>query len=259
MMTEKAYLKNLTLSLGLISTTVDLMTVQPSVRSGLNRICPDHSIKLSQQYKCPGTRDADEHTVPWNTWNMGMETGDGWQVVPVEERPKAEKVSGLTLTPVPRKELDSATLEGHGLYYAKPSNEHSEKVWALFHKIVSGSKIAFVSRGAIRSGANTDKLWRLTTFNGYLVLREIRFPENIKPSPEAVKAKVDKGDLAMVSTFVDKMSTDWSDFDSEDKMSARIAEWMNTGTEVSAGIASEDAPPAQDLSSMLGAMLESTE
>ena len=190
---------------------------------------------------------------------MGMETADGWTVVPVEERPKAEKVSGLTLTPVPRKELDSSTLEGHGLYYAKPSNEHAEKVWALLNKIVSGSKVALVSRGAIRAGANTDKLWRVTTFNGYLVLREIRFPENIKPSPEAVQAKASKEDLAMVNMFVEKISTDWSDFDSEDKMSARIAEGMETGTDVSAGVASEDAEPAQDLSTMLGSMLESIE
>ena len=246
----------MTLSLGLISTSVDLVTVQPSVRSGLNRICPDHSVKLSQQYSCPGTRDEDAHVVQWGSWNMGMETGDGWKIMAEEEKPDVDKVSGLTLTPVPRKELETSTLEGNGLYYAKPSNEHSEKVWALFAKIVSGSKTALVSRGAIRKGTNTEKLWRVTTFNGYLVLREIRFPENIKPSPEAVETKVDREELAMVNTFVEKMSTDWNDFDSEDKMSARIAEWMGTGTEVSAGVASEDAEPAQDLKAQLAAMLE---
>lgn len=243
--------------MGLISASVDLITVQPSARSGLNRICPDHSIKLSQQYKCPGTADDDTHVVQWGTWNMGMESAEGWTVVPTEARPKAEKVSGLTLTPVPRKELDGATLEGGGLYYAKPSNEHQEKAWALLTKVVSGSKVALVSRGAIRSGANTDKLWRLTTFNGYLVLREIRFPENIKPSPEAPKAKIDKEELAMVNTILDGMSVDWADFDSEDKMSARIAEWMGTGMEVTAGVASEEAAPQQDLKAQLAAMLES--
>ncbi len=245
-----SYRKNLMLSLGPISTSVDLETVAPKKSSGLNRLCPDHTVKLSQKYKCPGTSDADEHEVVWGSWDMGYETADGYKIVDEAAKPEVESVGGLALTPVPKKDLESATLEGDGLYYAKPSNAHAESTWAIFNKLVSG-KTALIARGALRKGTNTEKLWRVTTFNRYLVLREIRFPENLKPSPEAISKKVDKATYELVAQFADKLTTEWSDFDSTDTMSARMADWMDEGTEAVPSPIHDTAAPQLDLKAAL--------
>ena len=248
-----AYKKNLILSLGLISASVDLETVAPRVSSGLNRICPDHAVKLKQQYICPGTETDEGHVVAWGTWNMGAETADGYKVVNQDERPRIEGASGLTLVPVPRKDLEASTFEGDSIYYASPSTEFVQESWAILNKVVQG-KSALITKGALRAGTNTEKIWRLTTFNGYLVLREIRFPENIKPKPEMPKAKPDKATMELVNQFVDKLSVEWSDFDATDTMAARMSEWMNDGTDVESQAVDTIAP--LDLKAALAAALE---
>ena len=243
-----SYRKNLTLSLGPISTSVDLETVAPKVKTGLNRICPEHSVKLSQKYQCPGTGTADEHTVTWGSWNVGREGADGFVVVDVDKKPSVEGVGGLSLTPVPKKGLEASTLEGEGMYYAVPSTEHAQATWAIFRKLVAG-KTTLVARGALRKGV--EKLWKITTFDDYLVLREVIFPENLKPSPEAVGTKVDKETYDLVNQFVENLSTDWDDFDSSDTMAARMEEWMSNGTTVEAGDVAVEGPPAMDLNAAL--------
>jgi hypothetical protein len=248
-----AYKTNLILSLGLISASVDLNTVAPRTTSGLNRICPDHAIKLKQQYICAGTETDEGHVVPWGTWDMGAETGDGYKVVNQEARPRVEGASGLSLVPVPRKDLEAATFEGDGIYYASPSSELVQESWAILNKVVQG-KSALIAKGALRAGTNTEKIWRLTTFNGYLVLREIRFPENIKPKPEMPKAKPDKATMDLVSQFIDKLSVEWSEFDATDTMAARMSEWMGDGTDVETQAA--DAVEPLDLKAALAAALE---
>ncbi len=207
--------------MGPISTLVDLEAAAPEKKSALNRVCPAHHVKLSQSYKCPGTGNEPEHDVPWNTWKMGVPTDDGYRIVNTETKPKNEKSTGLKLIPVPREQLENATFEGKGAYYALPSNEHMYETWGIFAKVVQGD-VALIARGALRAGAGTDKLWRVTTFNGYLVLREILFPDNLKPAPIERGTEADDEMLELVSQFVDKLRTDWSDFDSSDNMAARL-------------------------------------
>lgn len=246
-----SYRKNLTLSLGPISTQVDLEAAAPTKKSPLNRICPQHTIKLSQSYKCPGTGEAEAHEVPWNTWRMGKPTEDGYTVVNEETKPTVESSPGLKVTPVPREQLESSTFEGPGLYYAKPSSEHQYETWGIFAKLVEGDT-ALVARGALRKG--TEKLWRVTSFNGYLVLREILFPENLRPSPVERGSEADDEMLGLVGQFVDKMHTEWVDFDSSDAMATRLEAWMTDGEDY---VADEAAPaPVVDLKAQLAAMLE---
>lgn len=250
-----AYKKNLMLSLGLISASVDLETVAPRAKSGLSRLCPDHTVKLKQKYECPGTADAEAHDIAWNAWVMGAETVDGWKITNEEERPRVEGSAGFQLVPVPAKDLESHTFEGDAIYYASPNNEHVEQAWQILNKVVSKGKVALIAKGALRAGTNTEKIWRLTTFNGYLVLREVRFPENVKPSPEAPKVKVDKETMGMVDQFIEKLTTEWADFDATDTMAARMAEWMGEGTEVEAA-AKAPADNVVDLKAALAAALE---
>jgi non-homologous end joining protein Ku len=183
---------------------------------------------------------------------MGAETADGYRVVNQEERPRVEGSDGLALVPVPRKDLEASTFEGDAIYYAKPSTELVQESWAILNKVVQG-KVALITKGALRAGTNTEKIWRLTSFNGYLVLREIRFPENIKPKPDMPKAKPDKATMDLVTQFIDKLSVEWDEFDATDTMAARMSEWMNDGTDVESQ--TQEAAPL-DMKAALAAALE---
>jgi hypothetical protein len=249
-----AYKKNLILSLGLISASVDLEAVAPRVSSGLNRVCPEHTVKLKQQYLCPGTDEAESHTVAWGAWSMGRETGEGYKIVDVAERPRIEGATGFSLVPVPRKDLESSTFEGDAIYYAAPSSEHVEESWAILNKIVTQGKVALITKGALRAGTTTEKIWRLSSFNGFLVLREVRFPENIKTKPAMPKVKPDKATMDLVGQFIEKLTVEWDAFDSSDTMSARMAEWMETGTDTESQAAAAPAP--LDIKAALAAALE---
>jgi len=246
------YKKNLTLSLGLISAQVDLDVVAPRQRTGLSRICREHHVKLNQKYVCQGTADAEPHDVPWGEWELGMDTGDGWKIPKVEEKPEVEVKAGLTLVPVPRKDLEAHTIEGEGMYYAEPSNDLALQTWTILNKIVAKGKVALVAKAAIRGGTN-EKIWRLGTFNNYLVLREIRFPEAIMPAPAIKEFKVDRDTLAMAESFIEGLTKEWADFDTTDEMARRMEEWMSGGTDVD-GVKPAQAP-AFDLKAALAAEL----
>lgn len=248
-----SYRKGLTISLGLISAQVDLHTVAPEVKSGLNRLCAEHIVKLRQKYECPGTADAEAHDVPWGSWVMGLETNDGYRLVDADQRPSVEATSGLTLVPVPRTDLESSTFEGDSIYYAAPSNEHTGQAWAVLSRVVQEGDVALIAKGALRKGP-TEKIWRLSSFNGYLVLREVRFPEEIKASPEAPAVTVDDNQYAVVKQFIDGLTTAWDDFDSSNAMAARMSDWLSTGTDVNATEASAAVVP--DLFEALRASLE---
>ncbi len=245
-----SYRKNLMLSLGPISTQVDLESVAPRIKSGLNRVCPTHMVKLSQLHECSGTKDAESHKVPTGEWEMGVEHDGTYKVVDKETRPKVEASGGLSLIPVPKKDLEAATFEGDAIYYAKPSTEHAVETWAIICKIVAG-KTALIAKAALRAGMNTEKLWRVTTFNGYLVLREIRFPENVKATPDTPNTKVDKATYDLVMQFVEKLSTDWVDFDATDAGAQRLKDWLSDGTDVEAGTPVDSTAPTVDLKTML--------
>ena len=249
-----AYKKNLILSLGLISASVDLETVAPRVSSGLNRICPKHTVKLKQQYICPGTEKDEPHDIAWGSWDMGAETPDGYKVVDEQERPRIEGSTGFSLVPVPRKDLEASTFEGDAIYYASPSTTFVEESWAILNKVVTHGKVALITKGALRAGTTTEKIWRLTSFNGYLVLREVRFPENVKPKPAMPKAKPDKATMDLVNQFIEKLSVEWNEFDASDTMAARMSEWMSDGTDVESQSAASAEP--LDLKAALAAALE---
>jgi len=236
-----------------MSTQVDLVSVKPSKKSELNRVCPEHTVKLNQTYHCPGTKDAKAHPVAWGTWNMGAPTEDGYRVVPQDTKPTVEGVGGLKLVPVPREQLENATFEGEGVYYAQPSNEHQYQAWGALSSIAD-SDVALVAKGALRKGSR-EPLWRVSTFNGYLVLREIHFPENINPPPAERGEQADDEMMELVSKFVEGLVVDWGDFDSSDSMAARIEAWAAGGNDVVTET-QEDAPVI-DLKAQLASLLES--
>jgi hypothetical protein len=184
---------------------------------------------------------------------MGVPIDGGYRILEEETKPKVEAASGFKMVPVPRDQLESATFEGTSVYYARPSNEHAYETWGAFEALVKGDT-ALVCRGAIRKGTGTDKLWRVSSFNGYLVLREIRFPENLNPAPVERGTEADPVTLELLETFVEKMKIEWSDFDSEDKMAKRLNDWMSGGEAVES-VEAADAAPVMDLQAQLKAMM----
>ena len=127
----------------------------------------------------------------------------------------------------------------------------------MFNSIAKKGKVALIAKGALRKGTHTEKIWRLTTFNGYLVFREVKFPENIKPSPVVPKVKLDKVQLGMVEQIIDALTIEWSAFDASDSMAARMAQWLEAGTDVE--VQEATVAPALDLQAALAAALNDKE
>lgn len=217
------YRTKLMLSLGPISAPVDLITVLPSESSGLKRICPTHHTQLKLRNICV----EGDHTIEWNDWLLGAESADGFKVVNPAEKPQFEADAAIKLTPVPRNQLDSATVEGSGIYYCKPSNEAYEEAWATLRHILSDSKVALVAKAALKKGPR--HLYRLTVFNDYLVLRQVVFPEKVTDAPALPQVKLDKELQKIVKTFVDQMLTDFSTVDVTDENKANLKAWLDTG------------------------------
>lgn len=246
-----SYRKGLLLTLGPLRAAVDLEAVAPKQRSKLKRLCPEHHLQLHQRYECP----EGPHLV--DRWVTGQPQPEGgWKVVEPETKPKVEAAKMLELTPVPAAELEANTFEGESVYYCKPSSVGDQLNWELLRRSLT-SKVAFVARGAMRSGS-TEKLWRLDVFRKYLVLREIVFPETIRPTPEAPEVKVDKDTSNLVRKFIDSKLTEWGEFDSTNVLQRRIDEWIGQGADV-ATVETEVTSPAQAVDSLKEALRMATE
>ncbi len=226
-----SYRKNLSLSLGPIVASVNLLPVLPSTKSDTHRYCPEHHIRLNQHYVC---LDYDEsgksHNIEWGQWVLGADTADGFKLVDQESKPKVDKTDSLTLTPVPAKEIEANTIEGPAIYYCQPSTAAGHQAWAIMHRVVKNGKTALITKGALRAGR--ERLWRVTTFRGYLVLREIVFPDSITDTPENVDFKVDAPTSKLVNTFVENLTTSWEDVDTTDSLEERITAWLVAGESI---------------------------
>jgi len=225
-----SYRKNLLLSLGPIQAAVNLLPVLPSIKSDTHRYCAEHHIRLNQHYVCLNVEGEDSHGVEWNTWVLGADTADGFKLVDADTKPKVDKTDALTLTPVPAREIEANTIEGSAIYYCQPSTAAGHQAWAIIHKVVKNGKTALITKGALRAGR--EKLWRVTTFRGYLVLREIVFPSTITDTPENVDFKVDAPTAKLVAEFVDNLMTSWEDVDTMDNMEERITTWLESGESI---------------------------
>jgi non-homologous end joining protein Ku len=234
--------------LGPIQASVDLDTVAPTTKSNVHRYCPEHKARISQFYQCPD----GEHVVGWGEWVLGAETAEGLKFVEEASKPEVARNDSLTLTPVPAKELNNTSLLGSTMYYCKPSTETAGQTWAILYRLLKGGKTALITRGALRK--NSEKLWRVTLFRDYIVLREVLFPENIKDAPDPVDTKVDKATFGLVTQFVDGLMSSWDEFDTTDTMKAKTNEWLLKGTTFEAAEVKEE--PTLDLTAALQMAIE---
>lgn len=232
-----SYRKGLTLSLGLVTVQVDLYSTKAAARSNFNRICPTHMTRVSQKIVC--TAGDEEHTLSQAECLSGMPNGNTMKVVTPDSKPTFPKDTGFALTPVTVKELDQATYMGSSVYYCQPSGLDHTAAWSAVRAILDKGKIAFVAKGSIREGK--QKLWRLMSFNGYLVLTEMVYPGEIRDLPGAgypgaqglpVPGKPSREHLKMMEQLVLLHLTPWADFDSTDANEPRLEAWLEAGDTV---------------------------
>lgn len=231
-----AFRKNLLLTLGLLNLSVDLYSAVPTTqKSGLHRICPEHKARLKLEHIChPGEgEDREAHYVGWNQWSLeGYDAEeDVFRIVKEGDRPSPVKDESLKITPVPAKDLEQKTLDGQTIYYCQPSAgvDTVLETWSLFDKGVQDSKTALVTKGVLKRGGN-EKLYRLTHFNNYLVLREVVFPEDIKEPPSVPPAvKISKENQNLFKQLIEMTANDWESLNPHNSQRQAIAEWLKTG------------------------------
>jgi non-homologous end joining protein Ku len=189
-------------------------------------LCEEHHVPLKQYLQCPGTDDAEPH----NDVNIvrGVEAPDGW-VILTTPKPTAEEVKpeidkkALNLYPIPASEVEANTVVGESIYYLAPSTAASYQVWAILAAIVKKGKGAFTPN---------EKMYRLESFRGYLVLRELVFPDKISETPPTPEVKVDRAMAGLVEQFVDNLVAPWDAFDSSDTNAKRFDAWVAQGKHV---------------------------
>jgi hypothetical protein len=238
---------------------VDLETVAPTPQSEVKRLCPEHKEPLKQQYLCLVENDVGDtgHVIPWGGWAEGVKTGKGWRVLESGERPRFNKVDGLELIPVPVAQLEASTFTEGSIYYCKPSSEVGATAWQMIHEILRTNKIALVTKGSLRDSSTTQKLWRLELFRDYVVLHQITFPENIKPTPDRHDVKIDRTMKTLVNDFVQAMLTEWDSVDTVNAARQRFQQWTEQGEEFQTSPATkETGGTIQDLQDALRESIE---
>lgn len=225
------YKKGLLLSLGsIIQTQVDLQTVIPSSKkkTGLNRVCPEHILKLSQTHHCPGNDGGEGHYV--TEYVLAAPTATGY-AVPDDPRPEAEAAEVLNLTPVPAKELADNIIDGDSRFYMVPSSPAMGETYQVIRNLLAKDKVALVTKGSLRQGSN-EKLWRIEVFRDTLVLAEIAFPDHINEPPELPEVKVTKEMATLVGNYVEGLMSSWDEIDKTDTSHEQIEAWLAQARQV---------------------------
>lgn len=229
------------LSLGVISASVDLYTVVPTDKDRTTRLlCPTHLVPLKQSYVC----SQEGESINMADAKRGMETSTGWVIAPEADKPHAEANKQLVLTPISAAVLSDKTFEGPSVYYLAPSTAAAMQTWEVLSGIVRKGKIALVAKSALGEKAR-EKLWKLDLFQGFLVLREMVYPEAIRPAPEILHVKVSKEITTLVDQFVENLTAEWDSLDVSDANARRFDEWMAAGKTI---ITDTEVPPARDTS-----------
>lgn len=222
------YRKGLLLSLGsIIQTQVDLQTVIPTSKktTGLNRVCPEHFVKLKQVHFC---EHGEGHYV--DEFVLAAPTATGY-AVPDDAKPEIAPSDVLTLTPVPVKELDDNVIDGESRFYLAPTSPAGAETYQVIANLVEKGKIALVTKGVLRRGSK-EKLWQVQAFRGTLILNEITFPDHINEPPELPEVKVSKEITGLVNTFVDGLMSTWDAIDKTDTSREQIDQWLATARQI---------------------------
>ena len=229
------YRSGLPIRLGPLTLIANLSSaVEPANRSGLKMVCPDHKTFVHQELHCD---EGTNHEVARDATLRGAITEDGMRIVNPQETPRFEASPTFDVIPVPADDLDTHTARDKSVFYVLPKPKTgSEEAWLTFRKLVEDKKTAYVVNGAIRSGKKN--LYRLTEFNGYLALQQLKFPSAVREAPpipesDAAKSTVNQF-VKLAKQLAEQAKVEWDKFDSVDEYEERLNEYITSGELVDA-------------------------
>jgi non-homologous end joining protein Ku len=217
------YRSKLMFVLGPIQTPVNLMSAIPSKSGDVHLYCPTHKARISQKLTCSAE---GEDVLYYNTLR-GVDTDQGVRILTASERPSIPPSESVNFTPVATAELEQHTTDAEGTYYCIPSIKAGEEAWAIFAKLAADPKVSLVAKAALKK--DSQKLYRLRLFNGYLTLRALQFPDNVKPHPEVPNVKLDRAIWGLVQQFVGQQLATWDSLPTTDDMTEKLKAWVATG------------------------------
>ncbi len=223
-----AYKKGLSFALGAMTLVASIDSVVPSAKSERKRLCAKHHLPVKQGYKCHPLK-GDAHELAYGEWIMGIPDGESWALVPDGE--KFAPDSHIELSVVPAEELDESTFMEGSIYYITPDNQAGNPFWEVLRRFAEDKNVALVSKATFRA-SSYRKLWRLTTFRGHLVMRELKFPDAVREAPQMPVIKLSKAELDMFKKVRDALVTPFTDVDVSDDKKEQLEELIASAERV---------------------------
>lgn len=241
------------LNLGLMSVPVNLYSVIPSdTGRKMRNLCATHKVPIKQAYLCPEDQELNPPIVKgFEVRKNQFSILDDADVASIEFLAD----DGMDLVAVPTESLDNHTVPGSTLYYAQP-HQTAVKAWEIIFRLTQDRKRTLVGQTALR--ANSRKLYRLTVFNDYLVLQEVRFPEQVREAPERPTVTIEKRLMDQAKSVLDAIEVDWSKYDANDEMLAKFRSLVEQGETVVTATSEGDTPNVTDLMEALQASVAAT-
>ena len=245
--------RNIPITLGPVTLYAALSSAFDKSNSGLKMVCPEHDSFVHQELKC----DEGDHLVNRFETRRGIVTEDGLRIL--ASVPKHEATEKLVMTPIPAAELESNTVPGDSIYYVKVKEKSGgQDQWLIFDELVRDKKTAYVVKAALRKGR--ESLYRLTIFNGYLALQQIRFPESVREHPEKPSTNTPKKTIKEYVSLAKQLSNatevDWDKFDSSDEFEKKMNEAIASGELVGVPASAASSAPKSTKSMSAVDMME---
>jgi DNA end-binding protein Ku len=246
-----AYRSGFQLNLGLLTVPVNLYAVIPS-NKGTERhtLCAKHKTRIRQVYQCPQDGELNPETVKAIEVTKGKYT-----VVPDDMPIDLPATDGMDIVAVPTKAVQDATIPTDKLYYLEP-HKTALKAWEILYRLAHDSKRTLIGQATLR--ANSQKIYRLTVFNDYLVMQALQFPEHIREAPEAVHVTVEKRLMDEAKRVLNAIEVPWEKFDASDEALRRFRKAAETGEQIVVSDTTDDQGNVVDLMDALKRSVEQT-
>lgn len=274
-------LKNVTVTLGLVSLPAKVTTATTDPDTKLNNICLGHAADLSDPDNpveaiehaptkvktqasfgggsggwlvCPTCKNSDN-----TTFAKGKEQGGQIVIVPQEEIDKFlasdEVKKSIALTAHPTEELGNAMPAGK--VYWLDVEAPVRKVYALFVRLLQERPdISYIAEFAVRS---TTALYKLDVIQNALCIRELAWPEFVTAAPAVDLSLPSDKEVAMAVLLAEMALTPFDAANYQNQRAASLAAFIASAEAVDA-IASTTGPVARktgvDLTAQLAAALE---
>jgi DNA end-binding protein Ku len=225
----------------------------------------EHDLELHLVHEKDGARigyqkvcKKEEKEVPAEEIVKAYEFEDGKLVYLTDEDFKAAEEEGYrtieVLDFVPHEEIDPIAFQR--TYYLGP-DEGAEKVYALLVEAMEKSGLSAIARYVFH---DKQQLGCLRVREGVITLENMYFADEIRPSKDIPpkRVKVDKRELEMAETLIDRFTTHFDHAKYEDEYQRRLREVVKRkrkGEEIHAAAPEEREAP----SDLLEALRESVE